>query len=603
MKLKLRFFPNLALPSVLVAASINHLLTFLAYSWYAGIDSYSYDVCGLQLVSGYVFDIFPILYRPPLIPILKNILYLIFEGHPYGLSILLHSLGVVTAALAYRLGCRFHKAVGFALGMLMALNLPMSIHFHYFSSVTFLVPLLLLTADCFVTWVRKPNVRSLTFLVIMSSLCFLTRMETIVLIPVFCIFGWLIHRRWKQTIIFLLMCAIIYNLACFFYYTHFGYWGITYNSGYSLFIRLTRAKDYQFNINNGPASREVYEYLHKWVPVKISVSGLAKARLLTFVGSNEQQGINLADIGIEDDITIRERQMFTFNFAQREIGFLAADRLFLKACIEAVRSDPWKFIKFTFLRILGQLDLYHIPGLKHKESLSESESGHMQGFEGRGAEQMKEKFYYWSPVISKLDSPLQWERRAIKARLCRIFGLSSEAPELPDSFQMHPHFAMSQSGLMHRIHCGDGIMEERFWTCSDLDVYFFLAYWGYRDYSRGALKVLKIWDMFLMPRGWMRININRIMWCLWIISIFALRGDWRSKSLAAFLSIVIFYAFCQSIFSDNFGGRFELHMIAFLWLGGLCGILALYERWRGGAKHLRKISSQIYPKGISKALN
>ncbi len=582
MKLKPRFPSNLALPLVLVAASINHLLTFLAFGWYAGIDSYSYDVCGLQLISGYVFDIFPILYRSPFIPIIKNILYLIFEGHPYGLSILLHSLGVVVAALAYRLGCKFHKAVGFAMGMLVSLNLPLSIHFHYISTVTFLVPLLLLAADCFVTWVRKPNVRSLTFLVIMTTLCFLTRVEAIILIPVFCIFGWSIHRRWKQAVSFLLMCAIIYNLVCFLYYTHFGYWGITYNSGYSLFFRVTRAKDCQFDIHNGPASRKVYEYMRKWVPVKISVSELAKARLLTFVGSNEQQGINLADIGLDGDITIRERQMYTFNFAQREIGYFEADRLFLKAGLEAIRSDPWKFTKFTFLRILGQLGLYYIPGLNHKEFPYESESGHMWGFEGKGAEKMKEKFYYWSPVISRLDSPLQWERRAIKARLRRIFGLSSEVLELPDSFQMHPQVGISKSGLMHRIHCGDGIMEERFWTCSDLDVYFFLAYWGYRDHSRTALKILSCWDRFFMPKGWVGINICRIMWTLWIIAIFPLRRRerWCSMSLAAFLCIVLLYAICQSIFSDNFGGRFELYMIVFLWLGALCGILTLYKQWQ-----------------------
>lgn len=583
MKLKLRFPSDLALPSVLVVAFINHLLTFLAYGWHAGIDSYSYDVCGLQLVSGYVFDIFPILYRPPLIPIIRNILYLIFEGHPYGLSILLHSLGVVVAILAYRLGCKFHKAVGFVMGMLVAFNLPMSIHFHSISPVTFLVPLLLLAATCFITWARKPDFRSLTFLVIMTSLCFLTRLEAIVLIPVFCIFGWLIHHRWKQAVTFLLMCAIIYNLVCFFYYTHFGYWGITYNSGYSLFIRVTRAKDYQFDIHNGPASRKVYEYMRKWVPFEISVSELGKARLLTYSGSNEREKINtikFAKFGLANDITILERQMFTFNFAQKEIGFLEADRLFLKASMEAIRSDPWKFIKFTFLRVLGQLGLYYTPGLYHKEFSFESDSGHILGFEGERERKMKKKFSDWSPLISRLDSPLQWERCAIKARLRRIFGLSSVAPELPDSFQMRTH-VIFESGLMRRIHCGDGITEERFWTCSDLDMYFFLAYWGHRDYSRTALKILSYWDRFLMPRGWACIWTNRIMWFFWIIGIFVLRRDWRSKSLAAFLSIMVLYAFCQSIFSDNFGRRYELYMVAFLWLGALCGISGLYERWQG----------------------
>ncbi len=575
MKFRLRFLSNLALPAVLAVAFINHLLTFLAYGWHAGIDSYGYDVSGMQLLSGHIFDAFPILYRAPLIPVIKNILYLIFEGHPYGLSILLHSLGVGVAVLAYRLGCKFHKAVGFAMGMLVAMNLPMSIHFHSISTVTFLVPLLLLAAICFINWARNPRLQSLTFLVIITALCFLTRAEAMILIPVFCIFGWLIHRRWKQAVSFLLMCVIIYNAVCYFYYTRFGYWGITYNSGYSLFIRVTRAKDYQFNADNGPASRKVYEYMHKWVPVETPADELAKAQLLT----KGQGGINPADIGLGNDITIPERQMFTLNFAQKEIGFLEADRLFLKACMEAVRSDPRKFAKFTFLRVLGQLGLYYTPGLYHKEFPYESESGHMCGFEGKRQKQMKELFYYWLPQIDKIDSPLKWERHAIGQRLRRVFGLSSPDVELPDSFQMRPH-VISEAGLMHRIHCGDGNMEERFWTCNDLDVYFFLGYWGYKDYSGTALKILSYWDKFFMPRGPWRIAINRIMWFLWVIAIFIFRRDWRWKSLAALLSIVILYAFCQAIFSDNFGGRFELHVIAFLWLGALCGILGLYERWQ-----------------------
>ena len=94
---------KLALPLILCVAFINHLLTFLAYDWYAGIDNYSYDVCGLQLISGQTFDLFPILFRAPLIPIIKNILYLIFEGHPYALAVLIHSLGIIMAVLAYRL--------------------------------------------------------------------------------------------------------------------------------------------------------------------------------------------------------------------------------------------------------------------------------------------------------------------------------------------------------------------------------------------------------------------------------------------------------------------------------------------------------------------
>jgi len=579
MRPKLKFPSILALPLVLFVASINHFLTFLAYDWYAGIDAYSYDVCGLQLFSGQVFDLLPILFRPPLIPIIKNILYLIFEGHPYALSILLHSLGVGTAALAYRLGSRFHKAVGFGLGMFVALNLPMSVHFHFISTVTFFVPLLLLVADCFVVWIKKPSVWSMAFLVITTSLCFLARVEAIILIPVFCIFGWLSHHRWKQAAIFLLMCIMIYNLACFFYYTHFGYWGIVYNNGWALFTRLTRAKDYQFDIHNGPASRKVYEYMHKWIPVNVSVSDLAKARLLTFVENNEQLGINLADIGLSKDFTILERQMYTLNFAQRDLGYLEADRLFMKASIEAIHSEPWKFMKFTFLRILGQLDLYHTPGLNHKEFPYETESGHMFGFEEKRMQEEKDIYYHWLPVICRLDSPFQWERCAIKARLRRMFGLSSEVLELPEFFQIRPN-VMLKSGLLYHLYCGDGNMQERYRSCRALEVYFSLAYWGPRWYSKTALRMLKYWDMVFMPRDGVRINIHRIMWVLWVIGIFTMRRRWCSMSLAGFLCIFVLYAFCQSIFSDNFGGRFRLYTVAYLWLGASCGVLGLIERWR-----------------------
>ena len=111
--MKLKKLNNWSLPIILLISIANHLFTFFAYTWYAGMDSYSYDVCGLQLVSGYKIDIFSLMYRPPLVPILKNILYLIFEGHPFALSIFVHFIGVITTVLVYRLGCKFNKKIGF----------------------------------------------------------------------------------------------------------------------------------------------------------------------------------------------------------------------------------------------------------------------------------------------------------------------------------------------------------------------------------------------------------------------------------------------------------------------------------------------------------
>ena len=120
-------------------------------------------------------------------------------------------------------------------------------------------------------------------------------------------------------------------------------------------------------------------------------------------------------------------------------------------------------------------------------------------------------------------------------------------------------------------------MEERLWNYRDLDVYFFFAYWGQRDWSKRALKTLEYWDI-LMPRTKMCINLHRIMWVLWVFGIFFSRQRWRSMSLAALLFFVLFFAICLCVFTDNFGGRFALYNRAYLWLGALCGIQALIER-------------------------
>jgi len=553
MKRGVRFMSNLLLPLVIFSAFVNHLLTFMAYDWYDGIDGYSYDVCGLQLASAEKFDLFPIFFRPPLIPILKNILYLLFEGHPYSLIILIHILGMAMAVLAYYLGNKFHKVVGFAMGMLVALNLPMSVNFHHISTFTFFVPLLLLAAVSFINWIKNPNWRALTSLSLITSLCFLVRLETLILIPVFAFFGALAQRRIKPAVMFVMICLTIYNLTGFFYYKNFGYWGINYNKGWSLFTRVFRAKDKQFDINNGMASRKVQEYLSKEWPSRIK------------------------------DIDFYRYQMFAFNLAQQEIGLLEADNLFWDASLEAIRANPLKFTKFTLLRVLGQLDLYFYPGLKHKEFLGgamETDSGHMWGFDENRMIENKKRFKHWQPIISTLESPLKWERSLLKAKLLRFLGAKATMPPHPKSFQMMQIVRLNPSGRIEWLVCGDSNMSERLWYCRDLDVFFFLAYWGQKEWSRAALNVLKFWDALLMPKEKVRINLHRIFWTFWISGIFTIRPRWRSLSLLAFLSIVVFYAFCQAIFSDNFGGRFELYMRPFLWLGASCGVLASIERWR-----------------------
>lgn len=563
---------------VVTAACINHLLTFLAYDWYNGIDGYSYDVCGLQLISGKVFDLFPILFRPPLVPVLKNMLYVIFEGHPYALSIFLHMIGIATVALAYRLGNRFHKAVGFSLGMLFALNLSLSVHFHFISSVTFFVPLVVLSADRFILWIQKPTAWSLTALVVVTSLSFLARAEAFVFIPFFSIFGWLAHRRWKHAVLFFLACLLTYNLTCLFYYSRFGYWGITYNKGWSLFIRLTRAKDHQFDIRNGPASRKVYEYLRAWIPAGVSLDELAQLQPLVGGEDGRRFDAFLPQLGLSDQITLLQRQMYTFNLAQQDLGYREADRLFMQAGIEAIRSDPEKFARFTVVRLFGQLGLYDDPGLAHKEFDYTTESGHIFGFQEERMQKKDALFRQWLASGQNTGSPFQWERRFMKAGVSRLFGIQSALPELPGYFRMQQN-AMVKSGLLYRLKCGDGNMEERFWNCRDLDAFFFLGFWGQRWHSLGALRIVREWDKLLMPKGAVRIVINYSMFALWVIAVFLAQSPLQRMTLAAFLCISIGFAFIQSVFSDNFGGRFELHMVPFLWLGFLCGVLTIDRRY------------------------
>jgi hypothetical protein len=542
-------FSRVALLLVIAVAVLNHWLTFLAYDWYAGIDSYSYDVSGLQLVSGRFFDIFPVLFRAPLIPIAKNLLYLVFEGHPYALSVLLHFLGVMTAILAYRLGSRFHKAVGFAMGMLMALNLNISVYFHHISVTTFIIPLFLLAADCFVAWVKKPNIRTLTWVIIVTIMCFLARTEALILVPIFWMMGWFCHRLWKQAAIFLVACLLAYNFVGFLYYKQFGYWGLTHNTGWALFTRVTRAIDKQFDISNGPASRKLGEYMSRQWPLRTK------------------------------DTHPIYSQMYTLNLAQQELGFVAADDLFKQASIEAIFADPKKFAKFTLFRILGQLDLYCLPGLSHSEFPYETASGHMWGFKEKRMQDNQEEFKKWLPDILKTDSPFLWERRAIKSRLIGMLGIKTGPALPPDTFFLSPNVELDPSGEIVFLACEDGNMKERLQSCRQLDIYFFLKYWGQKGWSKGALRLLQYWDT-LMPHPSLRMNLHRIMWVLWIIGIFLSRERWRKVSLATLLFVVLSFAVCQSIASDNFGGRFALYNLPYLWLGGLAGAMVLIQHWK-----------------------
>lgn len=309
---------------ILFIATLNHLLTFLAYDWYAGIDAYSYDVAGFQLVTGLIFDPYPLMFRAPLVPIVKNLLYLVFEGHQVLFGAFLHLVGIATTYLAWRLGRRFSRVVGATAGMFMALSLPISVHFHHLSVTTVYIPLLILTADQFVVWIRKPGRITTITLAFLVFLCCMTRTEALALIPIFALSGWAAKIRKNQLATFFGISFLHYNLTCLFYFNTFGYWGITKNTGYSLFFRTAFPDNRFFAEDNGPASRQVGKYLHS-------------AQALEVTGDNIYDGIMLA-----------------LDLAQRDLGFPAADQLFLQAGKEAIKSRPAIFLKDTSLDYWGR---------------------------------------------------------------------------------------------------------------------------------------------------------------------------------------------------------------------------------------------------------
>ncbi|MCK5492764.1 MAG: hypothetical protein KAJ14_06620 [Candidatus Omnitrophica bacterium] len=538
---------NYALPVILLISSINHFFTFLAYSWYAGIDSYSFDICGLQLVSGEIFDIFPIIYRAPLVPIIKNILYLIFEGHPYLLAVLLHFLGVLTVFFVYRLGNEFHKAVGFAIGIFMALNINITIFYHFISSFTFYFPLLLGSAYRFILWIKKPNRRRLIWLIIMTFFCCMARTEGVILIPVYFIFGGLTHRSWRNSLVFLVSTLVLYNLVCSFYYFNFGYWGVTYRTGWALSHRLLRSSDSLFDKDNGIYSMKIYNYMNN----KMILS--AKEKYL------------------------RRYYMYTFNLAQKDFGYIEADKLFKKAFMEAIYNNPYKFIKYTVLRMLGHLELNKNLNLNYKEGLYETDSGHMWGFGEERMRQQQEMIEMQYFKLEKLYSPLKWEKQVILAKLARCFGKDMEIPDLPDEYKILPNVKFYSSIDPCILNYSDGVLGESLNGFRNLDLYFYNGYWGRRGWSKTALNLLASWDSVFKLKQDIKINLRWLMWSLWIGGIIVTRKRWILNALIAFLCIVLFNALCQAVFSDNFGGRLALYMKPFLWLGFLCGGLSLFE--------------------------
>jgi hypothetical protein len=536
------------LAMILSIAFVNHTLTFLAYDWYAGIDAYSYDVCGLQLITGCFFDVFPVVFRPPLIPILKNILYLFFEGHQIGLSLLIHCVGILSVFWAYRLGSRFNKFVGLGLGFLMAIDLNISVHFHHISSTTVFIPLLLLTMDKFVVWMQKPSMRSTIVLACVTFLSCMARTESLMMIPVFFISGLINERSWKKPLILLAMCVFLYNSVCFFYFVRFGYWGVTHNSGWSLYERLSRAVDKQFSEQNGPASASFIAYTRRDIPLKLEL------------------------------VDNRMAQMAAFNMAQDDFGIVVADNLLMRADREAILAAPVKFIKFVLLRTVCQMGLARIPSLQQKENMYETPTEHMWGFDSRRMQENRQYIKDVLPTIAREESPLVWERNILKARIRKIFLPETVIPAVPESFAMSNNYSISEEGKITMVYRGDGNMSERLRSSYFLDNYFTYGFWGVRNWSKPALSILHAWDnLRVWLVGWGCI-LSGIMWFLWLLSTGLSVKRWHRIALTSLLGICIIFALCQAVFSDNLGGRFRLYTMPYLWLGALCGLSAIRDR-------------------------
>ncbi|GEM_PF-3250899 len=528
---------------VLFVACANHLLTFLAYDWYAGIDCYSYDVAGLQLLSGYRFDPFPAIYRAPLVPVLKNVLYLIFEGHPYALSIFVHSWGVATAILAYRIGKRFGRSVGLILGLVVAGNLALSVHFHHISITTVFIPLILAAFDRFCAWVKHPCRGRLALLVTVSFLCYITHPAGVILAAIFFVLGWAGHRSWRQAALFLFAMLVLCNGVGFLYYVNFGCRQVADVKGYQLFARISFAADRQFSPDNGPASAKINGYLQR--------------SLLQRIKQTDK----------------RTYYMSALCLAQKELGYKAADELFLRSSVEAIRTDPAKFLYYTALRFMAHFGFVQYEWLRFKETPSETPSGHMWGFDpGRMIDRQKD-FSRWQPYVRTVPNPLSWERQVLTARFLNAIGIRMQIPPLPQACELTLNVKENDSGGVDYLYCSEGNMSERLWHSRALDAYYYYGYWGQRGWSIPALRLLKLWDTAFMLKPPLRMHVLRFLWIFWIVAVICRRSKrTEGTSLLAMLLFTVIFGLCVVIFSDNFGGRNALYTESLIWLGGLCGL-------------------------------
>ncbi len=542
-KQRMRFYPEVFL--VAAIGILNHVLTLMAFDWYAGRDAYSYDAAGLQIMTGYVFDPFCLMFRAPLLPVIKNVLYLVFEHHVFLLGVFLHMLGVGTILLVYRLGLFFGRGIGFVLGLMAAAYLPLSVHFHHLSITTVYIPLLTVTAVFFIRWIRSPGAGNLAGLTALTILCCLTRQESVLLIPVFWIFGYAGHRIWKQANLYLILSIAVYNAVCLVYFLSFGFWGVAQSTGLNLFFRVAYGEDRIFSADNGPACAEIQRYLDSGLFRKVA-----------------DQDYRAAVIG-------------AYTAVGHDRGLYAANDLFLKAGLESWAAHPRQFLKFTGLRMLGQLGVYE-PGLMTDESGYTTPTGHMWGFSEQEMRDRREYLAQWLPAPAADVSPLAWERSVLKARFLRIFNKDIRVPPLPRSFQLETNMSLNENGAAFIRFGEDGITGERLMTSHALAGYYFFGYWGSRPGSGSALKLLALWDR-MIPNSSFGIVLNRIMWFLWIIGIIMLRARWKKAALSAFLLFVVLFACLQAVFSDNYGGRYFLYTCCFLWLGAVCGARALAQ--------------------------
>lgn len=530
-----------------LVAVAHHLLTYLAYDWYPGTDAYSYDVCGLQLVTGIEFDRFALMFREPLVPVAKNLLYLAFEGKPFILAALVHLLGICAALAAWRLGRRFSRPVGLALGLAVAGYLPLSVHFHQLSVTTFFIPLLILAADRFAAWLLEPSGRRLALVIAAVMLAVLAKSEALLCIPVFGLCALAGGAGGRSTGIFVLSCALAYAAACLPNFLRLGCPGLTCKTGWVLFERTYRPVDRVFDRTNGPASERVARYLDD-----------PRSRAI-------------------GEFDRRSAQMSAFNFAQKELGERRADDLFRQASLEAIRRHPGKFAGFTLLRCLGQLGLIDAAGLREKESAYETPSMHLWGF---GSERMRlQRQHCAACLVQTADRvrPLEWERRVLAARFGRLIGREAMLPAVPAQFALTQNFVFLDSGEVRPLYCGDGNMSERFWNSQALDLYFACTYWGHRPWNDRALSALRAWDRF-MPSGMARLIAQWACWLLWAAGMLLRAERRRTACLLGLFCFTLLFALCQSVFSDNFGGRFALYTQVYVWLGGFCGLQTLLLR-------------------------